>query len=114
MEGTSGTSGCSGHYDFSGCGYIKESKDTPVSLIKIIKFRNEYKSKEWQNTFEHDVHGATAEECNEKGRIMLERVHKKMDEVDKKYDPLDDAIFEIADLIGTKINLYDYRKDRCR
>jgi len=113
-QGTSGSSGCSGHYDFSGCGYIKEKSSTPDCFVKIIKFRNDMKSKEWCSSFEHDVHGSTQEECNEKGRIMLERVQKKFDEIDKKYDPIDDAIFELAKLIGAEINLYDYRKEKCR
>lgn len=113
-SGIRGSSGCSSHYDFSGCGYIKEIETTPDCLVKIIKFRNDMKSKEWGSTFEHDVHGKTAEECESKVKIMLDRVHKKMNEVDKKYDSIDDAIFELSSLIGTEIHLYDHRKDKCR
>lgn len=53
--------------------------------------------------------GATPEECDEKAKIMLDRVHRKFEEIDKKYDPIDSAIIKIAELIGEKINIYDSR-----
>lgn len=60
MEGSSGRSGCHGHYDFAGAGYLKENSTAPDCLSKIVKFRNDMKNKEWAASFEHDVYGGNS------------------------------------------------------
>ena len=108
-QGTSGTSGCSGHYDYAGPSYLKGNVNTPDCVSKIIHFRNDMKCKEYMSSFEHDVHGGTQAECVERGKIMLDRVNKKLKEIDKRYDILDKAILDMAEIIGEKIIVYDTR-----
>lgn len=95
-KGSSGLSGCSGHCDWTG--YKRELKwdsETPDCLIKIMKFRNETIKKEWWGSIEHDVSGATVEEVNRKGKELQNRVQKKLDEIQKRYDDFDEAIDEL-------------------
>ena len=99
--GTSGTSGYSGHLDYRGYKRTITFKDTYPDWMKtIIQFRNDSIKNEWYEAIKlHDVRGDTAEECNEKSRVLGEKVSKKLNELDEKYDKLDNAISEMISLI---------------
>jgi len=99
QSGISGASGCKGHSDWAGWGHDIECKDNyPKALQQIIIFRNKSIKKEWLGSLEHDVYGDTPEECDKKTKDLVRRVRARLDEINERYKPFDEAINDLIEL----------------